>query len=238
MVFNFTDTPILLPMKLTTGISLIAVMAALGWATTGCGPMERTPEQAEQIKKEMEGRELKHVTSTQIIEKAREKGQAITEAAQKTLLQTLLKKVETEGIVGTLEYCNLNALPLIDSLSTAHKTSIRRVSNKWRNPKDAPTADEQDFMDAYAYTVEQGQSPREEVFMEDNATQVIYTRPIMLGAGLCLQCHGQEDKDIAPETLAKIKTLYPDDKATGYQLGEWRGIWKVTFEKKDLVMGL
>jgi hypothetical protein len=37
---------------------------------------------------------------------------------------------------------------------------------------------------------------------------------------VCLTCHGTEVK---PEVLTKIKELYPNDKATGYQEGDIRG---------------
>lgn len=202
----------------------------------GCGPMDKGNSEA--VKKEMDSREVKRVLPSQIIDKAREKGQAITSEAQKTLLQTLMKKMETEGVVGAVEYCNVNALPLVDSVARAHKASLRRVSNRWRNPKDAPGEDEVPIMEAYSYSAEQGLELREEVFFDENNPQVIYTRPIMLGAGLCLQCHGQKDKDIAPEVQQKISELYSADNATGYNLGEWRGIWKVVFEKKELVLEL
>ncbi|MEQ8414576.1 MAG: DUF3365 domain-containing protein [Imperialibacter sp.] len=215
------------PIILCLSVCLIAV---------GCGPMDKG--NSEEVKKEMEDRKVKHVLPSQITDKAKERGLAITDAAQKVLLQTLIKKIESEGILGAVEYCNVNAFPLVDSLSKANLATIRRVSNKWRNPKDAPEADEIAIMEAYAYSVEQGQAPREEVFMEDNSTQVIYTRPIMMGAGLCLQCHGTPGKELTQEVEDKIKSLYPDDKATGYELGEWRGIWKVVFEKKELVLEL
>ncbi len=51
----------------------------------------------------------------------------------------------------------------------------------------------------------------------------------MLGNPLCLQCHGTPNQDIAPETLAAIQKLYPGDKATGFKLGDLRGLWRVTF---------
>lgn len=205
---------------------------------TSCGPMERSSEETEQVKKEMNEREIKRVMPSEIVEKAREKGKLITDEAQKALLQTLMTKIQSEGVVGAVEYCNINALPIMDSLSQAHKGQIRRVSNKWRNPADAPKEDEQPIMEAYAFAVEEGQELRQEVFLEESSSQLIYTRPIMIGAGLCLQCHGEPGKELTEEVARKITELYPDDKATGYQLGEWRGIWKVTFEKKDVVLEL
>lgn len=39
---------------------------------------------------------------------------------------------------------------------------------------------------------------------------------------LCLQCHGTTDR-VSPATQAKLKELYPDDKAVGYQAAEIRG---------------
>lgn len=56
-----------------------------------------------------------------------------------------------------------------------------------------------------------------------------FLAPIVLGNPLCLQCHGAPGKDITAETLAAIQKLYPDDKATGFQPGDLRGLWRVTF---------
>jgi excinuclease UvrABC helicase subunit UvrB len=36
----------------------------------------------------------------------------------------------------------------------------------------------------------------------------------------CLACHG---KTLAPQVAARLKELYPDDRATGYAAGEIRG---------------
>jgi len=56
-----------------------------------------------------------------------------------------------------------------------------------------------------------------------------YYKPILTALSACLQCHGPEE-EINPETLQKIKTLYPNDKATGYSINELRGLWKIGFE--------
>jgi len=49
---------------------------------------------------------------------------------------------------------------------------------------------------------------------------------------MCMQCHGSENEQIDNNTLAKINELYPDDKATGYGVGELRGIWVVEMDSE------
>ena len=39
---------------------------------------------------------------------------------------------------------------------------------------------------------------------------------------LCTQCHGTPDK-LSPAVVARLKALYPGDRATGYRVGEIRG---------------
>jgi hypothetical protein len=51
---------------------------------------------------------------------------------------------------------------------------------------------------------------------------------------MCLNCHGEPDKDIKPENLALIRRLYPQDQATGFQLGELRGAWRIDFPASSL----
>jgi hypothetical protein len=38
--------------------------------------------------------------------------------------------------------------------------------------------------------------------------------------GVCLTCHGSVGSDVA----AALRERYPDDRATGYALGDFRGI--------------
>ena len=42
---------------------------------------------------------------------------------------------------------------------------------------------------------------------------------------VCLKCHGD---NIAPAIKAKLQKLYPNDKATGYKLGDIRGAFTIT----------
>jgi hypothetical protein len=48
----------------------------------------------------------------------------------------------------------------------------------------------------------------------------------------CLNCHGTP---LALDTAVKrmLHDLYPNDKATGYVLNDFRGAWKLQFPKKE-----
>jgi|GEM_PF-6272250 len=65
-----------------------------------------------------------------------EKGDEITTATQTALLQTVSKAIAEKEAHGAVEYCNLKALAIVDSLSKVHNCQIRRVSDKYRNPQD------------------------------------------------------------------------------------------------------
>jgi hypothetical protein len=41
----------------------------------------------------------------------------------------------------------------------------------------------------------------------------------------CLMCHGPE---IAPPIAERIAKLYPDDEATGFEEGDFRGLFWIT----------
>lgn len=50
----------------------------------------------------------------------------------------------------------------------------------------------------------------------------VYMEPLYVEAK-CLLCHGEQ---VGQNVSQKLKELYPDDKATGFKLGEFRGlIW-------------
>jgi hypothetical protein len=60
---------------------------------------------------------------------------------------------------------------------------------------------------------------------------VIFYKPIMISMPTCLKCHGKPNIDIDEATLKAIAEKYPNDLATGYNLSDLRGAWKITFKK-------
>ena len=62
-------------------------------------------------------------------------------------------------------------------------------------------------------------------YVELNGKRVFrYMKAIPTGP-ICLNCHGGA---LTPDVSAKLKELYPDDKATGFKIGDLRGAFTVT----------
>ena len=53
--------------------------------------------------------------------------------------------------------------------------------------------------------------------------EIGYVEPIHM-KGLCMQCHGDR---IKPDVKARLRALYPEDRATGFKRGELRGMFWV-----------
>jgi hypothetical protein len=158
-----------------------------------------------------------------------EDGKKVAVLAQSALSKQLLNSLDDYGVPYTLDFCKSVALPLLDTLSSSYKCTIRRTSLKVRNPQDAPTKAEKAMLEAFAKQ-DESDAEIEPVVQALNAEEVAFYTPIRLQAA-CLGCHGQEGTDIHPTHVGLIKKLYPDDQATGYKLGDLRGMWSITYKR-------
>ncbi len=158
-----------------------------------------------------------------------EKGKAIAEATFTALSGKLTKAMEDGGVAGAVQYCNVAAMPLVDSLSKASNATIRRTSQKPRNPLDAPSEWETEILTSFQQMTAKGEKAMPRMKMLDN-NKVAFAAPIILQP-LCMKCHGTVGTDIAEADYTIIKKLYPKDEAVGYKPGELRGIWSIVFEK-------
>lgn len=158
-----------------------------------------------------------------------DKGKAIAAATFATLSSQLSVALEKEGVAGAVRYCNLAAMPLVDSLSKANNATIRRTSDRPRNSLDTPTGWEAEQLTAFQLAASKGEQLMPRLKLLDEK-KVAFAAPIMLQP-LCAKCHGAVGTDIAESDYAVIKELYPQDEAVGYKPGELRGMWSITFER-------
>jgi hypothetical protein len=156
------------------------------------------------------------------------KGRTIVQASFGALSGQLAGAMNQGGVPNAVGYCNIQANPIMDSLSQAHQVEISRVTLRPRNPENISSAEDAEILKDYLKL--QSEKKSLEPFLETHSGgTVTFYMPITIISPLCLKCHGEVGSDIKTEDYEVIKSLYPEDQATGYTMGELRGIWKVTF---------
>jgi len=162
-----------------------------------------------------------------------QKGEEIANLTQSELLINVSNAIKKGGPGYAIEFCNLRALTLKDSLSQLYNCQIRRIALKYRNPVDKPqTEKEEKQLNQYKLAYEKGETIKPEVYLYSD--RIEYYQPITIAMEACLKCHGDPGKQISEETLEKIKERYPNDLATGFAMNDFRGAWKITFMAKML----
>jgi hypothetical protein len=140
----------------------------------------------------------------------------------------LLTELEKGGYEGAVRVCSEVAQGIPREIEARTGASIRRVSVRYRNPKNAPDEYERRKLEEFERQHRARVLPDEsaEVVREEGRTYLRYMRPILVGP-LCITCHGP--KDALPSSVrAILAEKYPDDRATGYRSGDVRGAVSVT----------
>ena len=154
-------------------------------------------------------------------------GKEITDTVGATLKGNLVAAMQDGGPVNAMQFCNMEAMALTDVYSARYNTDVKRVSDKNRNPKNAPGEKELAVLDDFKRMLEAGEPLSPKVVIDTEGKKNYYA-PIFTG-GVCFTCHGNP-KNMQPELVSAIDSLYPNDKAKGYAVDELRGIWSVKFK--------
>jgi V8-like Glu-specific endopeptidase len=157
-------------------------------------------------------------------------GKKVVKATFKKMGGEVEAKMKKGGVKETVPFCNKEASKLISSMQEKFNVSIKRTSLKLRNEDNTPTAGEQKVLEKFAAIVEKGEKLKP-IVEQDQAGKIHFYAPIKLKKK-CLTCHGQVGSSMEQASDSIIKKLYPNDKATGYKEGDFRGMWNVTFDPK------
>lgn len=136
--------------------------------------------------------------------------------------------IKAGGPISAIDVCKLKAPAIAQSLSAKHGWEIARTSLKTRNPDNAPDAWESKVLSDFAARQARGEDVKPMAHFEavDNNGEKSFRFMKAIPTGeICLKCHGA---DIAADVKAKLQEAYPDDKATGYKLGDVRGAFTIT----------
>lgn len=140
-----------------------------------------------------------------------------------TLRNSLLAAIGEQGFPYAISFCNEKAYSLT-TLYAADSITIRRASDRFRNPQNQPDSLETEVLKVFST---KGPSPQ----LIRTTHEVHYIKPIIM-QGMCLNCHGVPNDNIKAETLAAIREQYPEDRAIHYAENDLRGIWHLTFKMK------
>ncbi|WP_111669184.1 Tll0287-like domain-containing protein [Algoriphagus litoralis] len=215
--------------KAVLSIAILVIIAA-------CGPQERIS--SETFKKVNESMEVKRLVESEIINEAMIWGDSISKEAQQSLITSLQDAIALNGVPGAIDFCNIQALPILSDLSQKYGVQVRRASNRYRNPSDQPTDEEKPILEAYEFNAENGNKSDPNIQKVENGEVFLYTKPIVIPGGMCLSCHGDPKSEINEATLQKLSQLYPEDKAKGHKVGDLRGMWSIRIPKSEVVKRL
>ena len=152
-------------------------------------------------------------------EDAAARGATLLQPFKQDLKQALVTGLQ-QGPEVAISVCKLEAPSIAAKLSTGGVT-MGRTSHRLRNPANAgPAWAEAVLQDYLGADADIGPQVRR---LDDGRTG--YVEPIRMQA-MCLTCHGTA---VTPELTARINREYPEDKATGFEAGDLRGVFWVAF---------
>lgn len=157
------------------------------------------------------------------------KGKDIAQSTFKELSTNLMTQMKAGGPAKAIPFCNQRAAPITEELSSKYDVVIKRTSNKLRSCENEPTVRELEIMEQYKLLISENKELKPVVEIDENEKKHFYA-PIKIKAN-CLTCHGKVGETMNIKTDSIIKSLYQFDIATGYDDGDLRGIWSITFNK-------
>ena len=143
----------------------------------------------------------------------------------KALMVELMTAMAASGPEATIDVCKEKAVKIAADASRQTGMTIRRVSNRNRNPNAAPDAWESEALSNLKKRLAAGEKADtlETYAVVDTADGKVFRyAKALVTQPMCLVCHGGPSS--VPDTVkARIANLYPNDKATDYEAGMLRG---------------
>jgi hypothetical protein len=185
-----------------------AVAMALGVALAACG---RSPRQLDPVPAELAPR-------VSVAE-------AAADDLRTTLSTRLARAIGESGPEGGIDVCSREARALTAEVSKRHQVEIGRTSTRLRNPANAARPWLTGYLEQTSGKKAADVSPA--VFDLDNRLGVVQPLATL---PLCTSCHGPAENLSAP-IKAVLERSYPEDRATGFAVGDLRGVLWVEVEK-------
>jgi hypothetical protein len=158
---------------------------------------------------------------------AAQRAREVANALGRDLQAKLFAALDSGGPAHAVSFCADSAQALSDR-HASEGVYLRRVSLRVRNPANRPDSAEARQLRLLDSLHRAGALPGEVVRASrgaDGRPVVEYRRPIVVQER-CLACHGDPAR-LAPGVRPILAERYPEDAATGYRVGDLRGMISV-----------
>ncbi len=153
-------------------------------------------------------------------------GSAAADALVGTLVTRLSGAMSHGGKVSAIEFCSTSAIELTAGVAAEQGLDVKRTSLRYRNPANAPDEAETEALRYFEAQLEESGSLPEAWVQRSGRDEYRYYRTLTVAAP-CLGCHGSPP-EIGSEVQAILDERYPEDLATGYAAGDFRGLVRVS----------
>jgi hypothetical protein len=151
-----------------------------------------------------------------------QKGNMVSASLLQKLGGELKAQMQAGGAEKALHFCSQNALSLTQEVGQQNGVALKRVSLGNRNPINQPTNEEKIVLEKWETMVKNHEPLPAGLLQKFSDGKALYYKPIVINNEACLKCHGTLDN--TSPLAQSICTLYPQDKAMGYKMGDLRGM--------------
>lgn len=152
-----------------------------------------------------------------------ERGEATLKPFKEKLMGALMEGLK-DGPEGAIDVCRVLAPEIAEEVGSPG-VRVGRTSHRLRNERNAPREWVRPLLEVYVASPDKSEP---EVVRIDEG-RVGYVEPIHVKT-MCLGCHGS---DLSPSIAARIDENYPNDRARGFEVGDFRGLFWVEFSGLD-----
>lgn len=159
-------------------------------------------------------------------EAVREAGAPAADALLSTLVTRLSGALQHGGAVSAIEFCSTSASELTAGVVREQGLDIKRTSLRYRNAANAPDQAETEALRFFESALAESGDLPDDWVQKVGREEYRYYRPLVVSYP-CLGCHG-DLAAIDPAVRVVLDDRYPNDLATGYALGDFRGVVRVS----------
>lgn len=147
-----------------------------------------------------------------------------------TMKARVMASMKEGGAISAANVCIKEAYPITEGVnkSLTEGMSIKRVSNRYRNPTNKPFDDEAKILAQLDELAKNGATKIPYILTQTKDEYKFY-KPLFIDQPICMKCHGDLSKDAELSKL--LSSTYSDDKSLNHKMGDVRGAVVITTKK-------